>query len=1716
MGYLLPILCLSLLTTTLPSSATYANKSNFSFIENKGQITDQYGKHRTDIDFKTSGNGSSLFIGSGHMHYQWYKNEYNGEEVTSVSTYRLDVTLENANPNAELILGNKSPYYQTHYTQYVQNAVAHAYEKITYKNIYPGIDWVLKTGTEGIKYDFVVHEGADYSQIKIRYKGADKIYADNGAIQIETPFGNVVEGAPYTYIQNTDHEVPSRYNLEGDVLSFHLDDQNDNVIIDPSIEWATYIGDTVEDYIYTIVTDNNDNIYVAGFTNSNNIATTGAQQSSIGSVGIYDGMVQSYTPAGGLRWSTYYGGNKGDLFFSIACNSKNELILAGSTDSSLNLSYSPSGYTVHQPTYGGGENDCFILKLDSNGNRIWCSYYGGSKNDREGGNVPYQAAVAVDDNDNIYLVGTSQSDTGIASSGSYQSSRSSSNVANYEGFIAKFNDSCQRIWGTYYGGTSNKDNFRTVTISNNRIYVGGTFESSGMSSNSTSNSGNYDGLVASFDINTGNRVWATYFGGTGAENVMGIAVRDSNVYLSGSTQSSGIASTGAHQTQLNIGQSTGANDAFLAKFDTTGQKDWSTYFGGDAVDHGANIIVDGAGNIVFAGTSASTSNIATTDGHRTSKNNSDFDAFLTIFTPAGNQVYGTYYGNSSNNTPDYGYAVAKGSDGVLYLAGQTSSSTEIANSGNQISYSGNTDGFLARFTPDTTVFIFQPFTYTNLCAEDTFSMKYGVTANFANNNTFTAQLSNSSGSFANPTTIGSVNDDSSGYIFCTIPSGISGSGFRIRIIASNPLDTSFDNGTNITIKPMPVKPIAGNNGPVCSNNTLQLTSTNSSTGASYIWTGPSNYFATQQNAQRTGLLTSHSGNYIVTATLNGCSRKDTTTVTILQAPNKPVTANNGPLCTGDTLLLTASNLSSGTNLSWSGPNSYSSNQANPPGLQPVTLSNAGNYILSSSLSNGCISKDTTNVIINQSPTSVIAGANTPLCSGDTLYFSSSSAPSGVSYSWVGPASFSSTSASPSIPGAQTNNSGNYILTGSLGNCTLKDTIAVIVNQSPTKPQATSNGPLCSGEDLYLSAGSVSSGSTLLWSGPGSYSSSNANDTINNIAVNQAGDYLITSTMNGCTESDTVSVSVTQSITANISINVNPGTLVCPTTDLKFSVMPSQPNGTKYIWSGPNGWSDTLVSPTVPNISYADSGYYYVKTFTGQCTKGDTNIFIRVTDTIQPPTITANNPVCEEDTIFLTYAPPAGLRYITIFYPDGRQDRDTTLSPIIERIDNANNTHAGDYVVKVESGGCTAYDTLNLVVKAKPNKPTVSNNTPVCEGEDIQLNSTGSNTNITYEWEGPSGYTSTTQNPLINNASPTTGSGYYYSKVIMDGCASDEDSTLVVVNEKPVPDISSNAPVCEGSEMKLHVVDNGNENYSWSKLQGNFSASGDTAKINIVKLTDKGTYIVTALDNNTGCIGYDSVSFNPIALPGKVTFDGDIPVCEKYTLRIATSDTSTNVGYQWTGPGGFSLAAKDLTREDMMYADSGFYYLTASRGKCSITDSINVSIKPTPDTPILKSNSPIAAGEVLAIEITNPDPNALFEWKGPLNFASFSQNISISNVKQLNEGYYLATTTVNGCSSWAEIFIDVTDEQGPKGTLTLYPNPNDGDFTISGELSREQEMPYEIVNSIGMVVYRGKAETDVNLMVDEKINIENYLASGVYFIRILVEGELLELPFTISR
>lgn len=1020
--------------------------STLSFKENKGQVVDQYGNPRNDIQYKLDANGMNIFAGNGELHYQWHKNAGDNKETI----YRMDVSLVGANKNAQIVQDKALQYTEYYYTAGAAEALTiHTYNKITYKDIYPNIDWVLYIKDNQLKYDFVVHPGGDTKKIQLRYDGTNNLKLQNGSIIAETPFGSVTEQKPFSYDAETKKEIPSDFVLLDNVLSFGIGKNSGDIVIDPALFWSTYYGGSGGEDGRAVGADASGNVVFAGQTSStSNIATFGAFQTALSGVGS-NAYIVKFNSLGVRQWGTYYGSSQTD-FSAVHIDLSGNVYAAGSSTATTGISSGGAYQTAM-----AGVRDAILVKFNSTGTRQWATYYGGAAYDEA-------LAIDIDPSGNVYMGGRTFSTSGIASVGAYQTTLSSVNGTWEDGFVAKFNSSGARQWATYYGGDT-IDYVKGLAVdASGNVYIGGqTYSTTAIATvgaYQTSKSGSIttaDGFLAMLNT-SGVRQWGTYYGGTNTEIINAVATDILGyVYVTGTTNStSGIASpSGVQQTSL-----FGGTDAFLAKFNTAGARQWGSYFGWTGNEEGLGLGVNTAGTIYFAGTTNSTTNISTTGNFQTSLAGG-VDNYIEKFGPTGLRQEGTYFGGSGT---EYACAFAYSDAGMLFLGGYTTSNVGITSIGShQSSFGGGTtDGFLAAFNvTDTVAAIAQPFTDTIKCAGDNLLVTFGVTSTFRPGNVFSVQLSNVFGSFASPTTIGTLTTSNGGTISCTIPAVVaSGTGYRIRIVSTLPVKTSADNGKNISIGTKPVNLVATGTSPACTGRTLNLTATTTTTPVTYSWVGPNSYTSGVQNPTITNLTTTHSGDYIVTATNNQCSSKDTVTVTVYNTPTLPVLSANAP-CEGDTLKLTASNTTPAASAySWTGPNTFTAGTQNPI-IAGVTTAASGTYKVVATSSNGCNS-DTANVVvtIQAAPVKPVATSTSPICSGNTLNLYATTTTTGVTYTWVGPNGFSASTQNPVINNADTLATGNYIVSANIGACSRTDTVAVTVNFTHTPSLSITSNP----------------------------------------------------------------------------------------------------------------------------------------------------------------------------------------------------------------------------------------------------------------------------------------------------------------------------------------------------------------------------------------------------------------------------------------------------------------------------------------------------------------------------------------------------------------------------------------------------------------------------------------------------------------------------------
>lgn len=697
------------------------------FVENQGQVKDESGAKSNWVQFCAHDNGLRIFIGEGKVLYRFChfirqkadiahagrNGTYSWRGRTSripamkMEACRLEWSLVGANLDAPVTANEPDSYYETHYASGSQGSIetSHSFRSVTYKNVYPGIDWVIRTKGSGMEYDFEIGPGGDASKIKIRYDGSTSLVRNtDGSVTASTPLGYIREHAPVCYVKQPDGSrkiLPSTFRLNHKVLQFDVTGSKSNLVVDPSVEWGTYYGpDSNLTQFFGVTTDRSGHVYACGFTYSAamDIATTGSFQSAPGSV-LGNGFLAKFDSSGHRLWATYYGASGYTYLNSVSCDLNGNVYAGGRTSSGDSMTTTGS----YQPALGGPTaTNGILVKFNPAGVRMWATYYGGNLDDEI-------YSVSCDSSTHVYIAGLATSTVGIASPGAFETIFHNPLAENTAGFLAQFDTTGNFYWGTYYvgyccsGTTIDLVNVVACTDGNSIYLAGQTGATDSLTTAGTWQPDFGTGLVHNFMVKftaSGARLWATYYGGNNIDNIGGITCdHNGAIYLLGTTNSdTGIVSSGCSQPLRS-----GGFDAFLVKFDPElGMRQWGTYFGGPGIEYDpfCNLAVDDSNNVFITGYTTSRTGIASPGVFQSTFGGGTEDAFVAKFTSSGVKEWSSYYGGVGN---DIGGGCAY--DGAnLYVCGQTTSTNHIATTGAFESTGGSADtlfcqGFLVKIRP---------------------------------------------------------------------------------------------------------------------------------------------------------------------------------------------------------------------------------------------------------------------------------------------------------------------------------------------------------------------------------------------------------------------------------------------------------------------------------------------------------------------------------------------------------------------------------------------------------------------------------------------------------------------------------------------------------------------------------------------------------------------------------------------------------------------------------------------------------------------------------------------------------------------------------------------------------------------------------------------------------------------------------------------------------
>jgi len=643
---------------------------------------------------------------------------------------------------------------------------------------------------------------------------------------------------------------------------------------------------------------------------------------------------------------------------------------------------------------------------------------------------------------------------------------------------------------------------------------------------------------------------------------------------------------------------------------------------------------------------------------------------------------------------------------------------------------------------------------------------------------------------------------------------------------------------------------ATNNGPVCFSDTLKLFANGDSTGATYNWYGPGGFTASTQYTRRNPMLSwADTGWYMVVRHVGTAT--DTARTHVMLKPLPTVTAtSNGPICSGppNTLNLFATLFDPSVTFAWTGPNSFASTLQNPTRPDPPVL-DGGIYKVVTTL-NGCMDSGVVNVVIDSTPALPTATNNTPVCSGhrDTVKLFASDVTPGVTYAWTGPGGFSSALQNPTLPSPFVTTSGTYTVTVSAAydgiTCKNKNTTVVVVDSTPYLPLMGSNAPICSGQDLLLTATSTAF-SAYDWYGPNGFTSALQNPSVIAATTLASGTYYVSATLGSCT-SDTASLIVVVDSTPEVptASSNSPGPpSICERDTLRLFGNDAT-MGVDYKWVGPNSFTSTEQNPFVIGVTPAATGLYTLTaTLNGACS---TSTIISVTITPTPTLIaTSNSPVCTgtDDTLFLQASSNPGATFTwsgPFVFSSSLQNPYRT--PVTTEL-------AGIYQVISFLNGCSSLPVNDTVlIRPTPPAPWIKNLT-WCQNFDSPMLQAFGDSVIWYT-------TNDVKVPgtLVAPTPPTANDTvmWFYVTQTRMGCMSAVDSFKVTVNPRPTVAVSPSVGVCPHDSVLLEASSPDVVSYHWKP----YLYLSDTLGPSVVaKPITNVTYEVVAT-NQFGC--YDTL------------------------------------------------------------------------------------------------------------------------------------------------------------------------------------------------------------------------------------------------------------------
>ena len=457
-----------------------------------------------------------------------------------------------------------------------------------------------------------------------------------------------------------------------------------NLAIDPSLDFASFLGAIGEDTARDATFDADGFLYVVGGTASPGFpTTTGAYDRTFN--GTHDAYLAKFAPDGSVVFSTFLGGAGYDRAYAVEVDDQGRATVAGRAGPGF-----PATPGALQTAFGGdtnpnvlyGPQDGFVARFSADGSALeWATYFGGN-----GPDSPRD--IALDDAGNVYLV------TGVDRPNPYVTPGSFDPVFDgpFEGLVAEIaSDGTQRLWASYFGGAGQDGGTPSIRVSHTgTVWLLGHTQSATFpvtpGAYQTSPGGGIDLVLLKVQAGGGSLAFATYFGGSGNEftETHGLVVDSAGgAIIAATTTSANLPAVPglvpapfqpAYGGSGGPGTGGGTNypgDGFVARFSADGSDLIAfSYLGGSFGEGIEGVGVDAADHVLVSGATHSPDFPATANAFQANKRQLA-DAFVARFsTDLSTLEFATFLGGDG---VDYGRSLAVARDGHALCVGMTGS-----------------------------------------------------------------------------------------------------------------------------------------------------------------------------------------------------------------------------------------------------------------------------------------------------------------------------------------------------------------------------------------------------------------------------------------------------------------------------------------------------------------------------------------------------------------------------------------------------------------------------------------------------------------------------------------------------------------------------------------------------------------------------------------------------------------------------------------------------------------------------------------------------------------------------------------------------------------------------------------------------------------------------------------------------------------------------------